>query len=386
MQPMARSQVRVQPHRTDNSTESESSEASEEGAAGEEAMAKTSWIVFINSVRWKMPTKKANDQAGYTKFWQIRHAYDSYVMEPHYSGDEHLRLSCRRPHFLGILGSMFLHSDIMHLLGNLLFLWVFGRALEDALGQYVYVGGVHRVRCCGDGSLSYYDDDLHAAVGCGSGAGRFGRYRRSTRFVRHALLSNAGAHLLLSGFALWIVGALWAISGYFIYRGTNPAGLVLLSAAIIAALVYFGQDWGIWNSFKVASMYAIGFWLLVSNVLPGVITLFRTEKTGGVGYWAHIGGFMCGMLYALLIGAKNEGKTEYLIEDAQKSLDKKQGGNALEYAQDLLKHQPENPTVYELLAEAYDHKNNEDAALDNYESPSTNTSRRVSATVRRAHT
>jgi membrane associated rhomboid family serine protease len=55
-------------------------------------------------------------------------------------------------------------------------------------------------------------------------------------------------------------------------------------------------------------MYAIGFWLLVSNVLPGVITLFRTEKTGGVGYWAHIGGFMCGMLYALLIGAKNEAK------------------------------------------------------------------------------
>jgi tetratricopeptide (TPR) repeat protein len=64
---------------------------------------------------------------------------------------------------------------------------------------------------------------------------------------------------------------------------------------------------------------------------------------------------------------QERGKTEYLIEDAQKSLDKKQGGNALEYAQDLLKHQPENPTVYELLAEAYDHKNNEDAALDNYE-------------------
>jgi membrane associated rhomboid family serine protease len=171
----------------------------------------------------------------------------------------------------------------------------------------------------------------------------------------------------LSGFALYIVGALWLIGGYFIFQGTNPAGMVLLSAIIIAALIYFGQEWGIWNSFKVASMYAIGTWLLLSNVLPGVITLFQKEKMGGVGYWAHIGGFMCGMLYAFLIGAKTEGKTEYLIEDAQKSLDKKQGSNALEYAQDLLKHQPENPTVYELLAEAYDHKNNENAALDNYE-------------------
>jgi membrane associated rhomboid family serine protease len=352
---------------TDNSTESESSEASEEGAAGEEADGENFMDRIYQLGALEDAYKKANDQAGYTKFWQIRHAYDSYVMEPHYSAMNTFAYRAADPTFLGILGSMFLHSDIMHLLGNLLFLWVFGRALEDALGQYVYVGAYI---VCGVAATVLYHIMMmtftpqSAAVpalgASGAIAGVLGLF--AMRFYRTPVRI-----FFLSGFALWIVGALWAISGYFIYRGTNPAGLVLLSAAIIAALVYFGQDWGIWNSFKVASMYAIGFWLLVSNVLPGVITLFRTEKTGGVGYWAHIGGFMCGMLYALLIGAKNEGKTEYLIEDAQKSLDKKQGGNALEYAQDLLKHQPENPTVYELLAEAYDFKNNEDAALDNYE-------------------
>lgn len=356
------------PNSAEGSTEGESSEATEEGAAGEEAAGENFMDRLAQFGAMEDAYKKANDQAGYTKFWQIRHAYDSYVMEPHYSAMNIFAYRAADPTFLGILGSMFLHSDIMHLLGNLLFLWVFGRALEDALGPYVYVGAYI---VCGVAATVLYHIMMmtftpqSAAVpalgASGAIAGVLGLF--AMRFYRTPVRI-----FFLSGLALWIVGALWAVSLYFIqYRAMNPAIPVLVSAAVVAALFYFGQDWGIWNSFKVASMYAIGFWLLVSNVLPGVITLFRTEKTGGVGYWAHIGGFMCGMLYALLIGAKNEGKTEYLIEDAQKSLDKKQGGNALEYAQDLLKHQPENPTVYELLAEAYDHKNNEDAALDNYE-------------------
>jgi membrane associated rhomboid family serine protease len=311
--------------------------------------------------------RKANDEAGYTKFWQIRHAFDSFVTEPHYSTMNIFAYRASNPTFLGILGSMFLHGDITHLLGNMLFLWVFGRALEDALGPYIYLGSY---LVCGIAAtilnhimtMSFTPQSAAVpAIGAsGAIAGVLGLF--AMRFYRTPVRI-----FFLSGLALYIVGALWIVSGILIYRGTNPAILVLASAVVIAGLIYFGQEWGIWNSFKVASMYAIGTWLLLSNVLPGVLSLFQKEKTGGVGYWAHIGGFLCGMLYALLIGAKNEGKTEYLIEDAQKSLDKKQSGNALEYAQSLLKHQPENPTVYELLAEAYDHKNNEDAALDNYE-------------------
>jgi membrane associated rhomboid family serine protease len=353
---------------TESSTESGSSDASAEGATGDEDRGENFMLRMYQFGAIEEAYKKANDEAGYTKFWQIRHAFDSFVMEPHYSAMNTFAYRANNPTFLGILGSMFLHGGIEHLIGNMLFLWVFGRALEDALGPYVYLGAY---LVCGIAATVLYhimmmnftpQSAAVPAIGAsGAIAGVLGLF--AMRFYRTPVRI-----FFMSGYALYLLGALWAISLYLIrYQSVNPAFPVLISAVIVAALFYFGQDWGIWNSFKVASMYAIGFWLLVSNVLPGVITLFRTEKAGGVGYWAHIGGFMCGMMYALMIGAKNEGKTEYLIEDAQKSLDKKQGGNALEYAQDLLKHQPENPTVYELLAEAYDFKNNEDAALDNYE-------------------
>ncbi|HEX8234930.1 MAG TPA: rhomboid family intramembrane serine protease [Abditibacteriaceae bacterium] len=353
----------------ENTPEGDSTESgsSGSGSSGSGFSREDAGLKFVQEMAMVDAYKKANDEAGYTKFWQIEHAFDSFVMEPHYSAMNTFAYRANNPTFLGILGSMFLHGGIEHLLGNMLFLWVFGRALEDALGPYIYLGSY---LLCGIAATVLYHIMMMTftpqsaavpAIGAsGAIAGVLGLF--AMRFYRTPVRI-----FFLSGYALYAVGILWAISGIFIYRGTNPAILVLLSAAIIGGLIYFGQEWGIWHSFKVASMYAIGFWLLVSNVLPGVITLFQKERAGGVGYWAHIGGFMCGMLYAFLIGAKTEGKTEYLIEDAQKSLDKKQGGNALEYAQDLLKHQPENPTVYELLAEAYDHKNNEDAALDNYE-------------------
>jgi outer membrane protein assembly factor BamD (BamD/ComL family) len=71
--------------------------------------------------------------------------------------------------------------------------------------------------------------------------------------------------------------------------------------------------------------------------------------------------------YALLIGSKSEGQTEYLIEDARRSLDNKYAGNAIEDARKLVEKQPDNPAGYQLLAEAHDIKNNENEALDNYE-------------------
>src|SRR5688572_25164014 len=87
---------------------------------------------------------RAGDKEGYKRHWQIENLGSSYVMEPHYTVTNLFAYRPSEPSWLGkilgILGSMFLHGSVEHLLGIMLFLWVFGRALEDALGGIIYAG------------------------------------------------------------------------------------------------------------------------------------------------------------------------------------------------------------------------------------------------------
>jgi outer membrane protein assembly factor BamD (BamD/ComL family) len=135
---------------------------------------------------------------------------------------------------------------------------------------------------------------------------------------------------------------------------------------VLAALVVMGEDTA-WGEFKLAAAWLIGGWLVLKDLLPALLALALKQQGGGVAHWAHIGGFLCGVSYAFLIGSKSEGQTEYLIEDARRSIDNKYAGNAIEDARKLIQKQPDNPAGYQLLAEANDIKNNENEALDNYE-------------------
>ena len=143
--------------------------------------------------------------------------------------------------------SMFLHAGWAHLIGNMVYLGIFGDNVESALGHGRYV-------------LFY--------LACG---------------VAGALTQIAGA----PGSTVPMLGASAAISG-----------------VLAAYLVYFPRNRvAIWFLFQVAEVPAllvIGLWILM-QLVSGVGTLAARPTMGGVAYLAHIGGFACGFVLALLL-------------------------------------------------------------------------------------
>jgi membrane associated rhomboid family serine protease len=150
-----------------------------------------------------------------------------------------------------VLTSMFMHGGVGHLASNLLFLHIFGDNVEDALGKGRYIG--------------FY-------LLCGAAA--------------------AAAQVLTSGFAspVPMVGASGAISGVMgAYIVLYPRAPITMFNFSIPLLWLF---YGLFMS--VPAWLVIGYWFLVSNLLPAVATL--GAEVGGVALFAHIGGFLCGLL------------------------------------------------------------------------------------------
>jgi membrane associated rhomboid family serine protease len=145
-----------------------------------------------------------------------------------------------------ILTSMFLHGSLMHLLGNMLFLWIFGDNLEDIFG--------------------------HA------------------RFVLFYLLSGvaaAGLQVFADPFSqVPMIGASGAIAGVM-------GGYLLLfpraRVDILLIIVVF------FRIFSVPAWVMLGLWFGF-QVLNGLAT---DTDMGGIAYWAHAGGFVAGMIMAV---------------------------------------------------------------------------------------
>jgi membrane associated rhomboid family serine protease len=153
---------------------------------------------------------------------------------------------------LPLLSSMFLHGGWMHLLGNMLFLWVFGGAVEEALGHFQYL--VFYL-VCGVGSAL-----VHTAFNLGS--------------------------------KVPTIGASGAISGVM------GAFIVLFPRArvttMIPPLFFF--------TFKIPAYLMLGYWFLL-QFFSGVASLGMTDQ-GGVAWWAHVGGFLLGA--ALVIETRSK--------------------------------------------------------------------------------
>lgn len=146
------------------------------------------------------------------------------------------------------LTSMFLHGGWGHLLGNALFFWVFGKAIESSMGSPRF--------------LLFY-------IVCG--------------------LAAAGAHVFMEPRSpVPTVGASGAISGIL------GAYLVLYPRVRVRMLFFFILF------FKVIPLPAwmVLIWWFLWQVLAGLPDLMRVrpDVSGGVAVWAHIGGFVAGML------------------------------------------------------------------------------------------
>lgn len=151
-----------------------------------------------------------------------------------------------------IIYSMFLHAGWAHFLGNMLYLYIFGDNVEDALGRFKY--------------LVFY-------LLCGFGA--------------------AWAHIFTDpGSAVPVVGASGAIAGVL------GAYFLLYPRARVLTLVFFGFFVRI---IKIPALVVLGFWIIL-QVLLGIGSLPLRGQGGGVAWFAHIGGFVCGMVLILAMG------------------------------------------------------------------------------------
>jgi membrane associated rhomboid family serine protease len=153
-----------------------------------------------------------------------------------------------------VFTSMFLHGSLGHLLGNMLFLYVFGDNVEDAFGHGKY--------------FLFY-------LFCGAAA-----------TIIHILsLTNP------SQFLVPVVGASGAISGVL------GAYFVLYPRAKVLTLVFYG--WVV--IIPVPALIFLGIWFLMQWMF-GMVNLLNPLRLtqSNVAYWAHVGGFLAGMIIALL--------------------------------------------------------------------------------------
>lgn len=158
---------------------------------------------------------------------------------------------------LTFLTSMFLHGSVGHILGNMLFLNIFGDNLEDRLGHFRY--------------LLYY-------LACGLGAS----------FLQ--ILVNPHSQVPMLGASGAIAGLM---GGY----------LVLFPQEEIDVLFSFG-----WTLRQVTvPAYSMLFYWFLAQLLSGVGALGSFDG-GGVAYFAHIGGFVTGA--ALILPFKHQGRIE----------------------------------------------------------------------------
>ncbi len=160
------------------------------------------------------------------------------------------------PYFLTVLTSMFVHGGWAHLLGNMLYLWIFGNNVEDTFGHgkflvFYLLGGV-----------------VAALV---------------------QLLSQPSSNVPTIGAS----GAIAAIMGAYFY---------LYPRAHIQTLVFFIFI----TTIRVPAWIFLGLWF--------VMQLFdlTTGNAEGVAVWAHIGGFLFGLLAAWLFSRRRPREPEYM--------------------------------------------------------------------------
>jgi membrane associated rhomboid family serine protease len=172
------------------------------------------------------------------------------------------------PHALTLFTALFIHAGFLHLLGNMWFLWMFGRQVEDALGGWIF-------------ALVY--------VVCGLGG--------------HALHWALNSHSSIP-----CVGASGAISGV--------AGIcfILFPKSRFDLYFYLGW-WKVWSTSTVTHV-AVGVWIGEQLVL-GLIT--QAAHASGIAFWAHVGGFTTGLavaaVYSVIVPRERRQFTPVNVED-----------------------------------------------------------------------
>lgn len=156
--------------------------------------------------------------------------------------------------WITILTSMFMHASWMHIIGNMVYLWAFGREIENAMGSvrfsfFYLAGGIVAM-------MAQVLGDPFARVPC-----------------------------------LGASGAIAAVMGAFLV--TYPRDRI---RTIVFFLIFVRITF-------IPAALLIGFWFLMQILNFGTVA---TVRTGGVAYLAHIGGFLFGVITARLLVRRSE--------------------------------------------------------------------------------
>jgi len=147
------------------------------------------------------------------------------------------------PEAITPISYMFLHGGWMHLIGNMLFLWVFGDNVEDAMGHFMF--------------LIFY-------LICGVLAG-----------YTHSLMAPASN--------IPLIGASGAVAGVI-------AAYLMLHPNVLVWVLAFGVV-----SLKLRAVYVLGAWVVIQFVS------LMSAGQSGTAWWAHIGGLAAGAILVLVM-------------------------------------------------------------------------------------
>ena len=159
------------------------------------------------------------------------------------------------PIWLTLLTSMFMHGGWLHIGGNMLFLFIFGDNIEKAYGHIKY--------------LIFY-------LVCGIIAGL-----AHVLSQPDSIVPSLGASGAISG----------VMAGYLVLFPTNRVKVILTLGVIFL------------RPFMVPAVVMIGIWALLQFV-NGIGSIAVTDQTSGVAYWAHIGGFIAGLVLIIPFGGR----------------------------------------------------------------------------------
>jgi rhomboid family protein len=165
-------------------------------------------------------------------------------------------------HLYALVTSMFLHGGWLHLLGNMLFLWVFGRNVEDLIGSGRFVG--------------FY-------LACGLVAGVV------------QVIANPYSRVPTIGAS----GAIAGVMGAYLIKFPRARIVTLIPIFIFI------------TTMEIPAAFLLLWWFLIQFV-SGVGSLAQTDYTGGgVAWFAHVGGFVAGMLLIRAFPARKRFRAWY---------------------------------------------------------------------------
>ena len=163
------------------------------------------------------------------------------------------------PAYLTIFTSMFMHGGFMHLIGNMLYMWIFADNIEDSLGPKKFI-------------IFYLLSGIGAATA-------------QILMDTHSQVPMIGAS-----------GAIGGVLGAYLINHPNARVLVLIPFGFFSQLI------------KIRALYVLGFWF----VLQFINSAMMSSQGGGVAYAAHIGGFVTGVVLILFFNKKAKRKTKVI--------------------------------------------------------------------------